>query len=260
MPRRSSIRPEKISEIKGKTQPKLARSLHLWRWIKLSTRPRIVLFMINTSLSILPQTIGTTLPGAGLTAPLFQRIQNIDPERSVGTQVRYNSFSDFITTFHAEANNPNVIGAADILDIINPLQHLPLIAHIYRDITNDQIKPGARLIGGAAFGGIIGLASSSINAVVEDKTGKDVPTAIMTALSGDDPFADQTRKSNINPDDKPQDQLNALLTDDHRKMIQHQKATTFYREVDRTISPITPARLVTMNDPERTAGTFYSYA
>ena len=61
----------------------------------------------------------------------------------------------------------------DLLDIINPLQHIPVVSSFYRSLTGDQIDPGARVAGGAIFGGPIGGAVSMINAVVEHKTGKD---------------------------------------------------------------------------------------
>ena len=63
---------------------------------------------------------------------------------------------------------------SDLLDIINPLQHIPVISTIYRALTDDQIEPGSRLAGGALFGGGIGFASALFNAVLESDTGKDI--------------------------------------------------------------------------------------
>ena len=62
----------------------------------------------------------------------------------------------------------------DLLDIINPLQHIPVISTIYRALTDDQIEPGSRLAGGALFGGGIGFASALFNAVLENATGQDI--------------------------------------------------------------------------------------
>ena len=62
----------------------------------------------------------------------------------------------------------------DLIDIINPLQHIPVISTIYRALTDDQIEPGSRLAGGALFGGGIGFASALFNAVLEDATGQDI--------------------------------------------------------------------------------------
>ena len=38
----------------------------------------------------------------------------------------------------------------DLLDIINPLQHIPILSGLYRKITGDEISPGARMMGGGA--------------------------------------------------------------------------------------------------------------
>ncbi len=62
----------------------------------------------------------------------------------------------------------------DLLDLINPLQHLPIISTLYRAITGDTIAPGPRLLGGAAFGGPLGMASAMINLAIEDTTGRDI--------------------------------------------------------------------------------------
>jgi hypothetical protein len=73
-------------------------------------------------------------------------------------------------------------GFSDLVDIINPLQHIPIIGSIYREVTGDTIKPVSRIIGGAAFGGIAGAASSVANVIVEEETGKDIAGNIASAL------------------------------------------------------------------------------
>lgn len=74
---------------------------------------------------------------------------------------------------------------SDFLDIINPLQHIPVVSSIYRAVTGDQIDPGARLAGGGLFGGPIGLALSVVSGMVEESTGKDPGQHVMAALGFD---------------------------------------------------------------------------
>lgn len=62
----------------------------------------------------------------------------------------------------------------NLLDIINPLQHIPVVSTIYRAITGDEIAAPARLIGGALYGGPMGFASASANLFLEDITGDDL--------------------------------------------------------------------------------------
>ncbi|MBE88126.1 MAG: hypothetical protein CMM76_01645 [Rhodospirillaceae bacterium] len=73
----------------------------------------------------------------------------------------------------------------DFLDIINPLQHIPVIANIYRSISGDGIEPGSRIAGGALFGGGLGLAGALINAVIEDSTGKDLGDHALAMIESD---------------------------------------------------------------------------
>lgn len=63
----------------------------------------------------------------------------------------------------------------DFLDIVNPLQHIPIVNTVYRAITGDEIKGGARVVGGALFGGPIGAILGGMNAVVaSENNGKDI--------------------------------------------------------------------------------------
>jgi hypothetical protein len=78
----------------------------------------------------------------------------------------------------------------DVLDLINPLQHIPLISSMYRESTGDTIGAVPRVLGDALFGGglvgaAIGAASALVNVAVEAVTGKDVGGTMMALLSGD---------------------------------------------------------------------------
>ena len=58
----------------------------------------------------------------------------------------------------------------DIIDLINPLQHIPIVGRIYRAITNDDIAPGIRVAGGSLFGGPMGAAFAAAGLAI-DKAG-----------------------------------------------------------------------------------------
>ncbi|MFT6558198.1 hypothetical protein [Sneathiella sp.] len=77
-------------------------------------------------------------------------------------------------------------GFDDFLDIINPLQHIPVISNLYREFTGDELSPGARMIGGGIFGGGVGLASSVINSAIEMQTGKDIGGHVIGLFTSDD--------------------------------------------------------------------------
>ncbi len=73
----------------------------------------------------------------------------------------------------------------DALDVINPLQHLPIVGAIYRELTGDELKAGPALAGGFLFGGPAGLAGAAVNVVVDKMTGKDMGAHLIALATGD---------------------------------------------------------------------------
>jgi hypothetical protein len=61
----------------------------------------------------------------------------------------------------------------DILDIVNPLQHIPIVGMIYRKITGDTIAPAMQIAGGALFGGPLGAAMSAVTTVIQSHFNED---------------------------------------------------------------------------------------
>lgn len=92
-------------------------------------------------------------------------------------------------------NAESEFGFADFLDIINPLQHIPVVSTIYRELTGDTIKPALKVIGSAMLGGITGLASGVVDAVIQTETGKDIGQNMMALLGSDEAPATQLAKA-----------------------------------------------------------------
>lgn len=80
----------------------------------------------------------------------------------------------------------------DFLDVINPLQHIPVVNTIYREMTGDEIKAPAKMIGSAILGGPVGLAVAMVDTVIEDSTGKDMGGHAMALFKGEGPVANPT--------------------------------------------------------------------
>lgn len=74
----------------------------------------------------------------------------------------------------------------DFLDVINPLQHLPVISTIYRHLTGDTIDTVPRIAGGALFGGPIGAAAAMANVAVQHETGRDMGQHVVAMFDTDD--------------------------------------------------------------------------
>ncbi|MFT5539914.1 MAG: hypothetical protein ACI82H_001438 [Alphaproteobacteria bacterium] len=71
---------------------------------------------------------------------------------------------------------------SDILDVLNPLQHIPIVNRIYRSITGDEIGLAPKIAGGTLLGGVIGLVASVVDSIVEETTGKDASQRLIAAL------------------------------------------------------------------------------
>jgi len=76
---------------------------------------------------------------------------------------------------------------SDLIDVINPLQHIPLVSNIYRSITGDEISKPAQVAGDALFFGPIGAAVSIANLVVDEATGLNLGDQVAALLTGNPP-------------------------------------------------------------------------
>lgn len=86
-----------------------------------------------------------------------------------------------------------------IFDMLNPLEHIPVISTIYAKITGHKISPVARLAGDTLYGGPIGAAVGAANIISEKKTGKDIGENVMAMFS--------PKHKNSAPDDAAQVQM-----------------------------------------------------
>ncbi len=84
---------------------------------------------------------------------------------------------------------------ADLIDVINPLQHIPLVSSVYRAVTGDEISAPARIAGSALFFGPLGVASAVANLAVEGITGHDIVSHIASLLTGGEPDSDTADSS-----------------------------------------------------------------
>ncbi len=55
----------------------------------------------------------------------------------------------------------------DLIDLVNPLHHIPVVGQVYRRLTGDVIDPAMRIAGGALFGGPLGAAFAAAGTVLD---------------------------------------------------------------------------------------------
>lgn len=77
------------------------------------------------------------------------------------------------------------MGFGDFLDMINPLQHIPVVSTLYRELTGDTISEPARMAGGALWGGPAGVIGALANSITAGETGGDIGATAMAMLRGE---------------------------------------------------------------------------
>ncbi len=71
---------------------------------------------------------------------------------------------------------------SEMVDVMNPLHHLPVVGSLYRGLTGDDISPVARIAGGALYGGPLGGLSSLVNAAIEEHSGQSTTDALRSGV------------------------------------------------------------------------------
>lgn len=88
-------------------------------------------------------------------------------------------------TFENRYALPEVEGSfADLIDVINPLQHIPVVGQIYRAITGDSMGTPANILGSIIFGGPVGFLASIGSTLLAQITGGDAGDQLLASLTG----------------------------------------------------------------------------
>lgn len=166
----------------------------------------------------------------------------LSDERTAGARpiATYSGTNDFLETEKAQEDTPDHISFADILDIVNPLQHLPIVGHIYRAITGDTIKPGAQIMGGTLFGGGLGLLGASVSVAIDETLKEERQGSVGSPSQSGQTIADRS----FGPE-KPDHNITADQVKSRAKEMQ-EGAHTY--------------RMMAMRDSERMAGSVPVYA
>jgi hypothetical protein len=71
-----------------------------------------------------------------------------------------------------------------VLDVVNPLQHLPVVGTLYRAITGDKIGTVEKIAGDTLYGGLWGAVGSVADVAFEAATGKDFGGTMLAMVTG----------------------------------------------------------------------------
>ncbi|MEX2454273.1 MAG: hypothetical protein WD470_06190 [Rhodospirillaceae bacterium] len=153
----------------------------------------------------------------------------------------------------ADRTNPGRFWSTDegptfgeFLDIINPLQHIPVISSIYRAVTGDAIGAGPRALGGLLYGGPMGMIAAGLTGLFEEASGGDIVTHVADLIdditgggeSGDTPDAGGAVAQAAGPDAGPDAAPEPAFP--------HQAGTPPQQEIPPEIAARIAARLATV--------------
>ncbi len=112
-----------------------------------------------------------------------------------------------IETTNYKPKESSDFGFADIVDMVNPLQHIPLVNMAYQKVTGDEIKPISQIIGGGVFGGALGAGGALVNVALKAETGKNIGEHAIAMV--DTEMTEQYRAQSRH--DNPEDNINNAL-------------------------------------------------
>lgn len=75
---------------------------------------------------------------------------------------------------------------ADLVDTLNPLQHIPVVSELYRSVTGDRISPHARVAGGTLYGGPVGAVASVMSLAISGNDEKGMGDKLLASMLGDE--------------------------------------------------------------------------
>ncbi|GAB2182764.1 hypothetical protein [Roseibium sp. LAB1] len=132
----------------------------------------------------------------------------VDATQAVGKPLDLNTVMDGPGVRTARAGShtqaeKSSFSFGDFIDVVNPLQHIPGIAELYRSVTNDEISDNARKAGNAlygfALGGPVGLGAMLAYNEVGDrmKAGSEPQTPQPVAVAEAAPAKESNPVSDI---------------------------------------------------------------
>ncbi len=68
----------------------------------------------------------------------------------------------------------NGFNIEDVFDVFNVLQHVPVVSGIYQEVTEQDISPVSKLVGGFLYGGMFGVAFSALDLAIESYSGASI--------------------------------------------------------------------------------------
>lgn len=75
---------------------------------------------------------------------------------------------------------------SDLFDIVNPLEHLPVVSTLYEHLTGHEVDTPEKIMGDTLYGGPLGFICSLGDTIFKAITGKDVGDTVYAFVTGQD--------------------------------------------------------------------------
>jgi hypothetical protein len=100
----------------------------------------------------------------------------------------------------------------DLVDIVNPLQHIPGVANVYRAVTGDTISAPARFMGSMLFMGPVGLAMTAADTLAMNADGELASEQLIASINGRQADSGAVMAKTNLPDTAPTSAVTAKMT------------------------------------------------
>lgn len=167
----------------------------------------------------------------------FKSVQTKAPAKSDAAQTAATDSKDTTKTAGTDSGSSFW---DDVLDVVNPLQHLPVVSTIYRAVTGDKIGDLEKVAGDTLYGGPLGLVSSLADLAFEKITGKDFGDTVMAFVGLDGKDDDTTALAANTSKSETKTQIAATPTPLVANAAPIQLASTTPRIVPAASPPIVP--------------------
>jgi len=101
----------------------------------------------------------------------------------------------------------------DLLDIVNPLQHLPVVGTLYRAITGDTMGTVEKIAGDALYGGLWGAVGSLADTAFTAVTGKVFGSTVLAFAEKELGIGQQVAPVQVAANTKPAAQTDSVKAD-----------------------------------------------
>jgi hypothetical protein len=98
----------------------------------------------------------------------------------------------------------------DVVDAINPLNHIPIVSDVMKAQTGHHVSTASRLVGGTLLGGPIGFVASLASIIFEEGAGASPAEAAYAAITGEETTQVASNASTTAPSDAAEEQVASL--------------------------------------------------